>query len=67
MMSFFKHLIPMKGVECHETSSNEVAKIHKQTTATIAKTNKDIKRLNDLLVADGITLKIHIASGSHNG
>lgn len=50
-----------------EASSNEVTKLNRQTHQTADQANRDINKLNDLLRANGITLKIHIASGGHRG
>lgn len=45
----------------------KVDQIKHQTHETATQANKDIKKLNSLLRANGITLKIHIASGGHHG
>lgn len=48
-------------------SSQQVVQLKSQAHQTAAKADKDIQRLNSLLKANGITLKIHIASGGHHG
>lgn len=48
-----------------EQSSNEVIAIKSRAKKTTQQTAKDIDRLNRLLKANGITLKIHIAAGGH--
>lgn len=50
-----------------EQSSIEVLAIKSKTAKTTKQTAKDIDRLNALLKANGITLKIHIAAGGHHG
>jgi hypothetical protein len=41
----------------------EVVELKRKTDAATNKAKRDIERLNRLLKADGITLKIHIAAG----
>ena len=48
-------------------SSIEVVELKSKTKKTTIQTQKDIDRINKLLKANGITLKIHIAAGGHNG
>lgn len=43
--------------------SKEAEKIKSQTHQQIRQTDKDIRRLNRLLEANGITLRIYIATG----
>lgn len=52
----------------HERQSSiEVVQLKKKSGQTTAQAHRDITRLNDLLKADGITLKIHIATrGGHH-
>jgi hypothetical protein len=56
---------PSKSVN-ESLSSIEVVDIKRKSNATITQTNNDIKRLNKLLKANGITLKIHIATQEKN-
>lgn len=56
-----------KEKEHDRQSSIEVVALKKKTYRTAEQTNRDIDKLNRLLRADGITLKIHIASGGHGG
>jgi hypothetical protein len=50
-----------------EQSSVKVHELQQKTHKTTAKAEKDIDRLNKLLKANGITLKIHIAAGGSHG
>jgi hypothetical protein len=57
----------MKDVEeqDHE-SSVEVTEMKHKAHQTAVQADKDIKKLNRLLRANGITLKIYIAGGGHH-
>lgn len=50
-----------------KVSSVEVTKITRKGHQSAAKADKEIVKLNKLLKADGITLKIYIASRGHHG
>lgn len=52
--------------EAEKASSIEVVEIKRKAHKTAEQTNRDIKKLNDLLQANGITLKIHIATGGRH-
>lgn len=64
-MALFWHRKRTIGREklADEKSSKEVNRMTKEVHQTAYKTNQDIKRLNDLLKSNGITFKIHIATG----
>jgi len=67
-MSWFRRRITNAEIEvAAEQSSIEVTAIKRKTKQTTQQTAKDIDRLNKLLKANGITLKIHIAAGGHHG
>ena len=56
----------IKHEEIAEQSSIEVVALKRKTNKTAKQTSKNIDRLNKLLKANGITLKIHIATkGGH--
>ena len=48
-------------------SSAEIFRIKRKGHTTIDKADAEITKVNRLLKANGITLKIHIASGGHSG
>lgn len=50
-----------------EASSIEVVKLKSEAHRTAAQADRDIKKLNKLLTANGITLRIHIATGGRHG
>ena len=54
--------------EVAEQSTIEVLEINRKVNQTANQTKKDVDRLNRLLKANGITLKIHIATrgGQHH-
>lgn len=57
-----------KEIHRHEVQSSiEVVQYKRKANQSVAQANRDIKKLNDLLRADGITLKIHIAQGGRHG
>lgn len=49
------------------TVDPDIEKMKRKTHDSAAKADKNIKKLNDLLEANGITLKIYIATGGHHG
>lgn len=46
-------------------TSKEVSKLQKKTHRSADKAEQDIQRLNELLKANGITFRIHIATKGH--
>ena len=68
MLFFSKHnQLRVKADKTIEASSVEVTNMQTEIKQSAVKTKRDIDRLNRLLKANGITLKIHIASGGHGG
>ena len=67
-MLWFKNKLCKEDRESHEVNSTiEAIQLKKKTKKVAEKTTTDIDRLNKLLKANGITLKIHIAAGGHHG
>ena len=63
---FWNHKQHQRETEQHDVESTvEVVQLKEKAHMSANKADKDIQRLNKLLSANGITLKIHIASGGH--
>ncbi len=66
-MSLWNRKHEREVVAHDKASSVEVTALTRKSHATAEKANRDIQKLNRLLRADGITLKIHVASGGRHG
>lgn len=68
MNLFFRHKQDTNDdFKDNSAASIEVIQIKREGHKAIDKANKEITKVNDLLKANGITLKIHIASGARHG
>lgn len=68
MSWFFHHKQNVRdNLQDDNISSIEITQIKRKGHRTIDKADKEITKVNNLLKANGITLKIHIASGGHHG
>jgi hypothetical protein len=66
MLWFKPKKVEIERVAHEEQSNIEVIKLKNKTKQSVVKTKKDIDRLNKLLKANGITLRIHIATKGNN-
>lgn len=68
-MLWFKKRKLEKDMQCDhdEQSAIEVVELKSKVHQSAERSKKDIDKLNRLLKANGITLKIHIATGGRHG